>query len=193
MIKNQEVTMDFNYIVSLIDEANKTRNETSITRRLLKVKEEIGEISEAYLGISGNNNYKNKTIDDLYEECVDTIIVLIDTAITPCPDCSYTASALIPIFFNDAYYNKEPINTEESIFNMSKNVIGAYEYISKKNYMSFHGSMSRAIQIATKLAYSLKPHEKFDEVLKMKLQKWYNTKPVEHKTFKEIKEQYEDR
>lgn len=59
-----------------------------MVRRALKLSEETGEVSEAVLGITGKDeeNYKNKTYDDVREELVDTIIVAFDFLYSKFPD-----------------------------------------------------------------------------------------------------------
>lgn len=47
--------------------------------------EELGELAEAYLGVTSSNNGKNKTWSDVREEIVDVLIVSLDLALTPLP------------------------------------------------------------------------------------------------------------
>lgn len=57
-------------------------------RRALKLSEESGEVSEAVLGVTGKEeeNYKNKSYDDVREELVDSIIVAVDFLYSTFPD-----------------------------------------------------------------------------------------------------------
>lgn len=74
-----------NEILRKVLEANPERNYSSMARRLLKVVEEIGEASEAYLNISSSFNGKGKTVGDFREEMVDAMIVIADCLLTPLP------------------------------------------------------------------------------------------------------------
>lgn len=65
--------------------ANPDRHHKTMDRRLLKLGEELGETSEAYLNVTSAMNAKNKTWDDVREEAIDTAIVAIDIALTPLP------------------------------------------------------------------------------------------------------------
>lgn len=47
-------------------------------RRLIKLMEEMGEVSEAFLNITSLNNSKNKSWEDVREELVDCFIVGLD-------------------------------------------------------------------------------------------------------------------
>lgn len=74
-----------NKIFEMIQLANPGRDFASMGRRLLKVVEEIGESSEAYLNITSNFNGKGKTSADLREEMVDALIVIVDCLFTKLP------------------------------------------------------------------------------------------------------------
>ena len=50
------------------------------SRRLFKLGEELGEVSEAYLAITGEHNYKGLTAADLREETVDVLLIAVDLA-----------------------------------------------------------------------------------------------------------------
>jgi NTP pyrophosphatase (non-canonical NTP hydrolase) len=69
-------------IIGLVDDANPERSITNLTRRVLKLIEELGETSEAFLGVTSANNHKNKKWDDVSEESADVLIVAIDIALT---------------------------------------------------------------------------------------------------------------
>ena len=69
---------------SIFRVARKTASTSDIdvflSRRRLKLLEELGEVSQAYLDVTGNN-LKHKTVDDVLEEQVDTFIVAADLLI----------------------------------------------------------------------------------------------------------------
>lgn len=69
---NKNILIDFDKIQILTNKDKKT-----IEHRALKLAEETGEVAEAIL--SSNNisacGYKNKSKDDITEECIDVIIV----------------------------------------------------------------------------------------------------------------------
>jgi hypothetical protein len=70
-------------LISSICNANPDRGEFNIHRRIIKLAEELGEVSEAYLNVTSVNNGKNKTWDDVREEFADVLIVAVDVALTP--------------------------------------------------------------------------------------------------------------
>jgi len=66
--------------------ANRKRSMEIFPRRLLKLGEEYGEASQAYLSISSEKNGKNKTWEDVREELTDCIIVAMDLYCHEMPD-----------------------------------------------------------------------------------------------------------
>lgn len=69
-----------------VQNASKTRAWATTWRAIMKLFEEVGEMSEAYLGsTSQTGNYKNKTPADVREEAVDTAILALHIALTPLP------------------------------------------------------------------------------------------------------------
>ena len=58
----------------------------SLLERALKLSEEVGEVSEAVLSYSNSNGcgYKNKSKEDVIEECLDVIIVASSMIIQSC-------------------------------------------------------------------------------------------------------------
>lgn len=75
-----------NALLRAILEANPDRNVGNIERRLIKIGEELGEASEAYLVASTTNKTrKKKTYKDVREELMDISIVALDCALTRFP------------------------------------------------------------------------------------------------------------
>ena len=72
--------------IDLIAQANPTRCKTNLDRRVIKMLEELGELSEAFLSITSVGNERNKTWADVQEEAVDVLIVGTDIALTPLLD-----------------------------------------------------------------------------------------------------------
>ena len=58
------------------------RNFNNVGRRIIKLSEELGELSEAYLSYTNPNSYKNKQYEDIIEEAVDCAIVSLDILVT---------------------------------------------------------------------------------------------------------------
>lgn len=73
-------------IIDAVRAANPTRHYRNVNRRLGKLFEELGEVSDAYLAVSSLANAKQKTWDDVREEIADALIVAIDVTLTPLPD-----------------------------------------------------------------------------------------------------------
>ncbi len=75
-----------NALLRAIREANPQRKYETMARRLLKIGEELGEASEAYLVFSSTStSRKKKNKDDVREECMDVAIVALDCALTRMP------------------------------------------------------------------------------------------------------------
>lgn len=70
-------------IIAAIRDANPTRNRSNLHRRIMKLAEEFGEVSEAYLNVTSTGNGKGMTWDDVREEFADLLIVAVDVALTP--------------------------------------------------------------------------------------------------------------
>lgn len=73
-------------VVRAITNANPDKHYDNLGRRILKLSEELGEASQAYLNVTSPSNGKNKTWGDVREELADTVIVAVDCALTPTPD-----------------------------------------------------------------------------------------------------------
>lgn len=74
--------------------ANKGRSSDNLSRRILKLGEEFGELSEAYLNVTSNNNSKNKNWRDVMEEAVDCAILSLDIVLTVPPPLLETAAPM---------------------------------------------------------------------------------------------------
>lgn len=72
-------------IFEVVNKRNPQYDERYTSRRVIKVNEESGEVSEAFLSITSDSNGKNKTWEDVREEAVDTAIVALDIALTKFP------------------------------------------------------------------------------------------------------------
>ena len=67
----------------------KYRRHDNLHRKLMKTMEEVGELSEALMGVTSKTNYKNKTWEDVLEESVDVVLMGLDIALTiPPRECS---------------------------------------------------------------------------------------------------------
>lgn len=73
-------------IIGKVYAANRDRRMEIFARRLLKLGEEYGEASQAYLSVSSEKNGKNKTWDDVREELVDVLVVTLDLLCHEFPD-----------------------------------------------------------------------------------------------------------
>jgi len=73
-------------IVDAVYDANPTRNVSNVNRRIIKLGEEYGEASEAYLNVTSAGNGKGKTWADVREELADVLIVALDVVLTPMSD-----------------------------------------------------------------------------------------------------------
>lgn len=173
--------MHYQDIVYDVQRANPTRSSVGIRRRLLKILEELGETSEAYLSRTAPGNYKNKSWEDYREESVDTLIVLLDVALTDLPNNSFPPPALLPNHLKLAASVK--VNSYEELedrkFLIAGAVAAANEHCTNGNLMGFYGSIARGVSAAAELVYAHIPGENMtalDErvysVVTKKLDKW---------------------
>lgn len=66
----------------IVEEVNPKRSKETVSRRLHKLTEEVGEVAEAYLSTTSPTNLKGKTEEDILEESVDCAIMALDIALT---------------------------------------------------------------------------------------------------------------
>lgn len=72
-------------VIDKVLRANPRRALLNLARRVIKLSEECGETSEAYLYASTEDSVKPITWIDLREEAIDTAIVGMDIALTRLP------------------------------------------------------------------------------------------------------------
>jgi NTP pyrophosphatase (non-canonical NTP hydrolase) len=73
-------------IIEKVHAANRDRRMELFARRLLKLGEEYGEASQAYLSVSSEKNGKDKSWADVREELVDVLVVTLDLLCHQFPD-----------------------------------------------------------------------------------------------------------
>ncbi len=158
--------MVMDQLVTMVREVNPHRTPANLYRRLLKILEELGESSEAYLSVSSPHNYKAKTWLDYREEAVDTLIVLIDVALTELSN-SYPPLSLIPSSVNigvDRSFN-DPENIMFEKFAVAGAVASAAAHLREKDYMGFYGAVNRGIQAASNMCFAMIPEDRDREVI----------------------------
>lgn len=149
-------------IVNDIREANRDRSPTCIRRRLLKILEELGETSEAYLSKTGTGNYKNKSWDDYREEGVDTMIVMVDVALTELVDSTWPAAALL--YLNVEEGRREAVTSFEEMeqvnFDIARAVCSADHFLRQADgTVGFYGATARGVKAAARLAFAKVPRD----------------------------------
>jgi len=72
-------------LIKIIQDANPKRAVANLSRRVIKLGEELGETCEAYLYVTTEEPRKELTWEDFREEAIDTAIVGIDLALTKLP------------------------------------------------------------------------------------------------------------
>lgn len=77
---------DIKDVVEKVRIANPKRKIAKLGRRMLKLGEEFGEASQAYLSVTSESNSKNKSWADVREELTDVAIVAIDMLHQQYPD-----------------------------------------------------------------------------------------------------------
>jgi NTP pyrophosphatase (non-canonical NTP hydrolase) len=75
--------MIFTDIADLVKQTNPERHASTLGRRCIKLLEELGEVSEAWLNVTSPTNGKGKSWDDVREEMADCLIVALDIVMTP--------------------------------------------------------------------------------------------------------------
>ncbi len=79
----------FNLIKEIQKTGDEFRSSDNLHRKMMKTMEEVGELSEALMGVTSKTNYKNKTWEDVLEESVDVVLMGLDIALTiPPRECS---------------------------------------------------------------------------------------------------------
>ena len=73
-------------VLDLVAAANPTRSKPGLERRVTKLLEEIGEVSQAFLSVTSATNDKKKTWTDVCEEAADVLIIAVDIALTVLDD-----------------------------------------------------------------------------------------------------------
>ncbi len=144
-----------NYIVETIRDVNPHRTIGNVERRFIKVLEELGEASEAYLSVSSPHNYKSKTWLDFREESIDTMIVLIDIALTDIGggvNIGYMEGAFE---LGRSHHHPRAHATLARNFHMiSKNVGLAWVAFLDCNHRAFRTAICNAMVAAVELCYT---------------------------------------
>lgn len=176
----------FNELVNKVAAANPSRNADNLYRRLLKVIEEMGETSEAYLSVTSPANYKNKSWLDYREEAVDTLIVLIDISLTQLTN--FPPAALIPFNIRLATEHSfdNPAKLEVCKFEVIRAVGAAEQHLRDNKPIAFYGALSRAIQAAADMCFARIPNDhdpkvissRITELFDKKLQKWISNQNI---------------
>ncbi len=88
-IKFQKLLASESDVLNLIYEVGiPGRKIDNLVRRLGKLMEEVGELSEAILSVTSENNGKNKIWNDICIEAIDVLIMAADIALTKPPECT---------------------------------------------------------------------------------------------------------
>ena len=167
-------------LVEMVRLANPDRHIDNIMRRLLKVLEELGETSEACLSVSSPHNYKNKSWTDYREESCDTLIVLIDIALTPMTN--FPAAYLIPPALATA--TEHHVESLEMLYHEKFKIAGAVasaaSHYSNNEMMGMLGALVRGIDAASNMCFARIPEDDNREIIEQrvlaifekKLDKW---------------------
>ncbi len=165
-------------MIEEIGHLGRARHYTNLERRLLKVFEEIGELTEAWLNTTCPVNYKKKTSRDIREEGIDCLIVLIDCALTHRPGGTGITSMLPSIVDLGQQRPYGEDGPPMAAFKISRSVVRALEGFRANEAVKIEGALSNAIRTASKLVFSPMDQEPADvesivtEIFKTKLLKW---------------------
>ncbi len=169
-------------LVEMVRNANPERSDKNVLRRLLKVLEELGEASEACLSVSSPHNYKDKSWADYREESADTLIVLIDIALTDI--FNFPGAALVPPAITTA--SEHSVQSLDDLFYQKFKIAGAIaaaaDHMQEKDYMGFLGAIMRGINAASNICFARIPEDNDSTVIaqrvldifEKKIDKWNN-------------------
>ena len=140
--------------VEMVRLTNPNRSVDDITRRLIKVLEELGEIAEAYVNVTSEYNGKNKSWDDVREEIVDVLILSIDISLISLPkipDNTHVAPKPTILFEYDSF--------EKNISKFVKAVSSVMTHLfeSNVNYTMVRIMCNYMASCAFRLAYTPMP------------------------------------
>ncbi len=167
-------------LVEMVRVVNPDRNENNLYRRLLKVLEELGETSEACLSVSSPHNYKSKSWEDYREESIDTLIVLIDIALTPIT--KFPSSAIIAPAINLA--SDHSFDSLELLYHEKFKVAGAISstalHLKENDPMGALGAIMKGIDAASNMCFAKLPEdhdakvieERVVAIFEKKIAKW---------------------
>lgn len=166
-------------LVAIVEKVNPHRSASNLNRRLLKITEELGETSEAYLSVSSPHNYKKKSWLDFREESIDVLIVLIDVALTKVNN----VEPPYPVIFQrpGVWSHNEHDEITYAMFEIGAKVSASYVAFDSGDIKAFHRAISGAIQFATNLCLTLIPEDGGDfahikmnvrELFEKKIDKW---------------------
>lgn len=170
-------------LVTMVRDVNPHRSPDNLTRRLLKILEELGETAEAYLSVSSPHNYKNKTWFDYREEACDTLIVLIDVGLTQITS-SFPPATMLPSSINVATsHSFESLDrlTHEK-FAVAGAVSDAANHLAKVKddgltaSMGFYGAINRGIQAAANMCFALIPEDQDRDVIAQRVHEMFVAK-----------------
>lgn len=175
-------------IIKDIRESNPERSADTLSRRLMKILEELGETSEAFLSRTSANNYKKKTWDDYREEAVDTLIVMLDVGLTTYPGGGYPAGSMLDLHLAEGRSNRAEgfAEMENAKFEIARAVCSAQFFLQppKKHddtprEAGFIGAISRGVRAAASLCYAKIPgdsdlnlEQRVFDLVQLKLAKW---------------------
>jgi hypothetical protein len=171
-------------IHELVDDVAKIgyrRCEANAKRRLMKMCEEVGELSEAILNVTCVVNYKKKTWADIREEAVDCLIVMLDVALTPIADTKHSPMSLLPQIIDGG--RRPDITIEhfpDCVLEISRATCRAADALNNGEDMIFYGTLSHGLAAVASICFApmdLSEDEAATavfEIVKRKLTKWTN-------------------
>ena len=146
-------------LVSMVRNANPNREQQNVSRRLLKVLEELGETSEACLSVSSPDNYKSKNWEDYREEAVDTLIVLIDIALTP-GNLSPGQALISPVIRAAKIHSVESLDElYDEKFVIAGAVSATALHLKENDTMGALGALMRGITAAANMCFAQIPSD----------------------------------
>lgn len=169
-------TNDFRRLVEKIEGVDKARSGSTLYRRLLKLYEELGELSRAYLSVTHPENPKGLNWNDVLEEATDVFIILVDCALTD-SESQRSPKELLPSIMFNAWHKDfgREFDYHKPLHQIAIGASSAARALNDRNGVAFYGAIYRAVfSICNLLSHipTTATSVSFEDTLSTKIGKW---------------------
>jgi hypothetical protein len=145
-------------ISALVQAANPTRSPANLSRRVVKLFEEIGEVAEAWLNVTSESNGKAKNWADLHEEIADCLIVALDIEWTQLPTERRPGEILI----GDSKTLGRYADFEATLFDLAFDLATIGKFLAERQYARVRIHIARMTESVWLLATMRLPDQAAD-------------------------------